>query len=67
MKLRWLVKKYPQPTVDEVKALRERTGEGMMWCKKQLSKPDEKVLQLCVGEYTLEWVDVPTVEVFINE
>jgi hypothetical protein len=61
MKLRWLVINYPQPTVEQVKQLRAETGEGMMYCKKILTKPSEKKLQYCVNEYSEDWEDVPTV------
>lgn len=63
MRLRWLVRKYPKASIDEVKDLRDRTGQGIEWCKKQLNKPDETFLQVYVPYCNVAgkaiWVDVP--------
>lgn len=74
MKLRWLVKKYPQPTVeDKVKAIREAKAGGREYIP-LVSRPDEKILQVLdydlfnseEREYGL-WVDVPVVVSYVYE
>lgn len=59
MQLRWLVKRYPKASTEEVKKLMKETGKGVEWCKRQLNKPDERILQGLT--YFEEWLTIPTV------
>lgn len=65
MKLRWLVKKYPQPTKEAVVALWNNGKEGLTMSRalEQLTRKDEGSLQVWVGEGsgTWGWEDVPIV------
>jgi hypothetical protein len=72
MKIRWLIKKYPNPTFEEVCKYRDEHACGVEAAKKALKKPNEKVLQVLVtmnhpgkgfGDY---WVDVPVEEIVVN-
>jgi len=69
MKLRWLIKKYPQPTKEAVLALWNNGKDGltMSKCIDMLSKKDETSLQVWIP-YDVEdidfvpcWQDVPIV------
>ena len=73
MKLRWLIRKYPKPTMEECEALLEQDGSictlGQAYGK--LKKTDEKVLQVQNhyinqdnGEVVDIWVDI---HVFVEE
>lgn len=73
MQLRWLVRKYPKPTVEEVKELYNEGGMSLSQCYNSLKKPDERILQILVhmncpdrglGNY---WVDAPVVEEMVDE
>lgn len=70
MKLRWLIKKYPQPSKEAVLALWNNGKDGLTIskCVDMLSKKDETNLQvgyevtdMSSGETIEYWTDVPIV------
>ena len=74
MQLRWLIKKYPKASVQEIKEYRDKTGCGIVEAKKILNRPDERVLQYrkpiiidgIETYWSVDWEDVPVVEVDIE-